>query len=135
MEVCVLFKTNKQIGNTSLGIAIAYFSSHGYVVSLPLNDTQDYDLVVDDGSSLLKIQVKGTSYRTKYNIFQVALKSMGGSKGRFYKTVKDTKIDYLFVVTADKDLYLIPNSLIKNKYTLNLGDDYQKYLLKTCTSK
>ena len=71
MEVCVLFKTNKQIGNTSLGIAIAYFSSHGYVVSLPLNDTQDYDLVVDDGSSLLKIQVKGTSYRTKYNIFQV----------------------------------------------------------------
>ncbi len=42
---------------------------------------------------------------------------MGGSKGRFYKTVKDTKIDYLFVVTADKDLYLIPNSLIKNKYT------------------
>ena len=113
MEVCVLFKTNKQIGNTSLGIAIAYFSSHGYVVSLPLNDTQDYDLVVDDGSSLLKIQVKGTSYRT----------------------IKDTKIDYLFVVTADKDLYLIPNSLIKNKYTLNLGDAYQKYLLKTCTSK
>ena len=28
-------------------MAIAYFSSNGYVVSIPLNDTQDYDLVIE----------------------------------------------------------------------------------------
>lgn len=33
------FKTNKEKGNTSLGIAIAYYASNGYTVSIPLNDT------------------------------------------------------------------------------------------------
>lgn len=28
-------------------MAIAYFSSNGYVVSIPLNDIQDYDLVIE----------------------------------------------------------------------------------------
>ena len=41
------FQTNKQKGNSGLGIAIAYFSINGYTVLIPLNDTQDYDLVVE----------------------------------------------------------------------------------------
>ena len=39
------FKTNKEKGNSSLGMAIAYFTTNGYVVSIPLNDTQDYDFL------------------------------------------------------------------------------------------
>ena len=39
--------TNKQRGNCGLGIAIGYFSTNGYTVSIPLNDTQDYDLLID----------------------------------------------------------------------------------------
>ena len=46
------FTTNKEKGNTSLGIAIAYYTSNGYTVSLPLNDTQDYDLIVDKNNIL-----------------------------------------------------------------------------------
>ena len=30
------FSTNKEKGNTSLGVAIAFFTSHGYTVSIPL---------------------------------------------------------------------------------------------------
>ena len=41
------FNTNKEKGNSGLGMAIAYFSSNGYTVSIPLNDTQDYDLVIE----------------------------------------------------------------------------------------
>ena len=41
------FNTNKQKGNCGLGMAIAYFSTNGYTVSIPLNDTQDYDLIVE----------------------------------------------------------------------------------------
>lgn len=41
------FLTNKENGNSGLGIAIAYFSTHAYTVSIPLNDTQDYDLIVE----------------------------------------------------------------------------------------
>lgn len=41
------FSSNKEKGNSGLGMEIAYFSSNGYVVSIPLNDTQDYDLVIE----------------------------------------------------------------------------------------
>ena len=53
------FNTNKNIGNSSLGIAIAYFTNHDYIVSIPLNDTQDYDLIVEKNNIISKVQVKG----------------------------------------------------------------------------
>ena len=46
------FATNKEKGNTGLGIAIAYYSSNGYTVSIPLNDTQDYDLIIDKNNNI-----------------------------------------------------------------------------------
>lgn len=63
----MIFKTNKEKGNSGLGIAIAYYSSKGYTVAIPLNDTQDYDLVVDKDEKLYKVQVKATACKTKYN--------------------------------------------------------------------
>ena len=56
----MIFNTNKEKGNSSLGIAIAYYSSNGYTVSIPLNDTQDYDLIIDKNNVLKKVQVKST---------------------------------------------------------------------------
>ena len=69
----MIFKSNKEKGNDGLGIAIAYYSTNGYTVSIPLNDTQDYDLIVDKNNVLKKVQVKATSCKTKYNKYQVAL--------------------------------------------------------------
>ena len=81
----MIFNTNKEKGNTSLGIAIAYYTSNGYTVSIPLNDTQDYDLVVDK-DILKRVQVKSTACKTKYGNYQVALKSCGGTKAfNFFK--------------------------------------------------
>lgn len=120
------FSTNKEKGNTALGISIAYFASQGYTVSIPLNDTQDYDLIVDIDNKLNKVQVKSTGCKTKYGKYQVALKSCG----KTYKTVIDTSIDYLFIVNDILQLYLIPFKYIKNKSTLNLCDKYSKFLLQ-----
>lgn len=58
------FKTNKEKGNSSLGMAIAYFATNGYVVSIPLNDTQDYDLVIEKDNNYYGIQVKATACKT-----------------------------------------------------------------------
>ena len=121
------FNSNKEKGNTGLGIAIAYYSANGYTVSIPLNDTQDYDLIVDKDNILKKIQVKATSCKTKYNRYQVALKSCGGTKGGTYKTVVDTNIDEVFIVTDSLELFRIPIEVIKNKATLNLCEKYEKY--------
>jgi len=121
--------TNKQRGNCELGIAIGYFSTNGYTVSIPLNDTQDYDLLIDKDNEIKRVQVKYTSCKTKYGNYQVALKSCGGTKGTTYKTVVDTNVDYLFVATDQLGMYLIPIEEITNKSTLNLCDKYKKYRL------
>lgn len=123
----MVFNTNKEKGNSSLGIAIAYYSSNGYIVSVPLNDTQDYDLVVDKDNILKKVQVKSTACKTKYGNYQVALKSCGGTKGKTYKTVIETKINELFILTEDLKIYIIPIEEINNKSTLNICDKYDKY--------
>ena len=124
------FKTNKEKGNTGLGIAIAYYSANGYTVSIPLNDTQDYDLIVDRDNVLKKVQVKATSCKTKYDKYQVALKSCGGTKGKTYKTVIETNIDELFIVTDTMNIFIIPIEVIKNKSTINLCEKYEKYKIQ-----
>lgn len=61
----MIANTNKDRGRVGLSLAIAYFGANGYTVSLPLNDTQWYDMIVEkDGifkqfnanSHLLKMQ-------------------------------------------------------------------------------
>lgn len=47
-------KNTKQQGNIGLGVAIQYFTENMYLVSLPLNDSQDYDLIVEDRDGTLK---------------------------------------------------------------------------------
>lgn len=120
------FKTNKEKGNTGLGIAIAYYSSNGYTVSIPLNDTQDYDLIVDKAHELKRVQVKSTSCKKNGN-YQVALKSCGGTKGKTYKTIIDTNIEELFVLTEKMEIYIIPKLSIKNKSTISLCSKYEIY--------
>lgn len=123
----MLFNTNKEKGNTGLGMAIAYYSSNGYTVSIPLNDTQDYDLVIENKGILKTVQVKASGCKRKNGNYQVALKSCGGTKGKTYKTIIDTNVDILFIVTKDMELYEIPKQEINNKSTLNICSKYQKY--------
>lgn len=124
------FSTNKEKGNTALGIAIGYFSANGYTVSIPLNDTQDYDLVIEKTGEFKSVQVKGTGCLTKYGKYQASLKSCGGTKGRTYKTIVDTNIDYIFIVNGKKEMYFIPKEDIDNRTTLNLCKKYDKYKVK-----
>ena len=123
----MLFKTNKEKGNTGLGMAIAYFSCNWYTVSIPLNDTQDYDLVVEKNGVLQTVQVKASGCKRKNGNYQVALKSCGGTKGKTYKTVIETNVDIIFIVTENMDMYMIPRENIKNKSTLNICEKYYKY--------
>lgn len=123
----MLFDTNKEKGNSGMGLAIAYFTTNGYIVSIPLNDTQDYDLIVEKNNILKRVQVKSTGCKTKYGNYQVSLKSCGGTKGRTYKTIIETEVELIFIVTENKKMYLIPKEIIKNKATLNLCSKYSQY--------
>ena len=125
----MVFNTNKEKGNSALGIAIGYYSSNGYTVSIPLNDTQDYDLIIDKNNSLKIVQVKSTSCKTRYGNYQVALKSCGGTKGKTYKTVIETNVEELFILTENLEMYVIPVKNLDNKSTLNICNKYKRYLV------
>jgi hypothetical protein len=100
----------QQQGNVGMGRAIAYFSSKAMTVSVPMNDCQDYDLVVDFADKLCKVQVKTTRYKKKSGHYEVMLKSKGGTSGQKYGSVKDGSCDYLFVAVENGKNYLIPVS-------------------------
>ncbi len=52
------FNSNKEKQNIGLKIAIAYYTSNEYTVFIPLNETQDYNLLVDKKEKIIKVQVK-----------------------------------------------------------------------------
>lgn len=125
----MVFRTNKEKGNSSLGVAIAYYSCNGYTVSIPLNDTQDYDLIVDRDNVLKRIQVKSSACKTKNGNYQIALKSCDGTKGKTYKTVIETNVDEIFILLENLEIYIIPVKEIENKSTITICDKYKKYMV------
>ena len=126
----MVFGTNKERGNAGLSMAIAYFGANGYVVSIPLNDTQDYDLVVEKDRKLYKVQVKATGHKGQNGSYVLGLRTCGGREAVVWKTVRDTDIDLLFALDADKNVYLIPKDVINNNCnSITLGKKYAKYLV------
>ena len=119
----------KQFGNIAIGKAINYFLSKGYVVSIPINDSQSYDLIVEFDNKLNKIQVKMTSQKSECNIFSVDLRSTGGNQSR--NTIKHfdpNSCDYVFACTTDDQSFLIPSNKC-NKHSVSLGEKVKEYKL------
>lgn len=115
-------------------MAIAYFGANGNTVSIPLNDTQDYDLVVDIDGVLKKVQVKATNYKGTAHSYTISLRTVSGTTRKVAKTVKDTDIDLLFCLLGDGSMFLIPVDEIHNKNTINISGyaengcaDYSQY--------
>ena len=95
----------KQIGRLGLSMAINYFTIQGYTVSLPINDTQWYDLIIEKDNQFFTVQCKATQTEND----SIDLRSTGGTKGSIYDNVLNhSKLDYLFCVNKDLKMWLIP---------------------------
>lgn len=122
-------RNSKAQGTIGLGIAIQELTKKGFIVSLPINDSQEYDLIFDDGK-LNKVSVKTTAYKRKSGHYNFNLSTKGGN--RSYNTIKkfdNKKCDYVFVVTGEESKYLIPSSEINGKHLLTLYAPWDKYKL------
>ena len=116
-------------GNLGLGKAIEYFVSHNIPVSIPLNDTQSYDLVADFNGKLQRVQVK-TSRATENGIsYAVQLRNTGGNRTGNARQVAfdNNSSDYLFIYTANEKIYLIPCQDIDVKNSICVGNKYTEY--------
>ena len=116
---------SKKQGDIGMCYAMAYYAKLGWTVSVPVTDSQDYDLIVDTGTKLLKVQVKTTAQVSEHGIYIVSLRTCGGNKsGHTAKTFDNNQSDLLFVLTDNGDCYSIPKSEIS---AVALGERYLPY--------
>ena len=121
-------------GNIGFGKAIEYFTSQGIPVSIPLNDTQKYDLIADFNGGLQRISIKTSRYTQNGLSFEVALKNSGGSSGKsVIRNFDNTSCDYVFIYTADESLYLIPSKEITASNSIKVGNKYTEFKVKIKT--
>ena len=121
----------KSIGRIGLSMAINYFTIMGYTVSLPMNDTQWYDLVIEKDGKFETVQCKATQTKDK----TIDFRSTGGTNGGVYDNLLNhSELDYLFCVDGDLNMWLIPIKEITTKRQVTLrtepttnGQGFQTY--------
>lgn len=107
----------KRIGRIGLSMAINYFTIMGYTISIPINDTQWYDLVIEKNGVFETIQCKATQTKEKV----IDLRSTGGTNGGVYDNIfNHSELDYLFCVDNEFNMWLIPVKEITTKTAITL---------------
>ncbi len=124
-------RNSKIQGNVGVGIAIAWFMNAGYDVSIPVTDSQDYDLVIGVGNDLKSVQVKTTYYQTPTGNYQATLRVVGGNRSGTGKVkhFDPQAVDYVFIVTDANEKYFIPSHEIETRRSITLCGKYDKYLV------
>ncbi|CAN5144466.1 hypothetical protein BH11PAT3_BH11PAT3_0800 [soil metagenome] len=93
-------------GDTAVAQALATFTKYGYDVSIPLTESAPYDLIVDTGKGLKKVQVKFASGK------EVGLRRVhSNSQGYVVKKPLEDTFDWLYVLSGSGEEFLIPYSL------------------------
>lgn len=118
-------KNSKVKGTVGVGHAIAYFTKKGIVVSIPINDSQPYDLVIDIDGTLKKVQVKTTTSE------EIALRTMGGNQSfNTSKLFNHKSCDFIYGLMDNGNSWLIPTNVFNNTTTLKLTDrKFKQYKL------
>lgn len=97
-------RTTQRKGDIATSRAIATFTARGYDVSIPLTESAAYDIVVDDGQTLARVQCKYVSNRRG----EVDLRRIhSNSTGYIVKHVCEGAYDWLFVFDGRSGEYLI----------------------------
>jgi len=89
---------SKTIGDIAELKAAAYYTENGYYVSKPLGENTPYDLIIDDGQTLSKVQVKSRKLKP-HGVISINgyYKTSGGNITPFNKT----HFDELFIYNPD----------------------------------
>ncbi len=89
-------------GDLAVAQAISTFTSLGYDVALPFTESAAYDLIVDTGKVLKRVQVRYSSNG------EVDLRRIhSNSKGYVVKKTRENAYDWLYVLNGKGEEYLI----------------------------
>ena len=99
-------RTTQRKGDIAVSRAIAKFTTMGYDVALPFTESAAYDLIVDTGKELVRVQVRYSGAR------EVALRRIhSNSKGYVVKKTEDNAYDWLYIFKNTGEEYLIKQCL------------------------
>lgn len=100
---------SKEKERVAVARAISHFMSCGWVVCLPICDTERYDFVIVKDGKFKTVQCKYTGQCRRPGVYQVLLGVCGGNKSRNTKLLyKQGDFDIFFVVDGDGNAYEIP---------------------------
>jgi hypothetical protein len=107
-------RDTKTIGDQSeLEVAVA-LARAGYIVSKPLGDSHLYDLVIDDGVTLSRVQVK--TGRLAHGSIRVSCCSTHANRGGTTRSYRG-EIEFIGVFCPQTgDVYMVPESEIVDSY-------------------
>lgn len=108
----------KTKGTISEQFIIAHILSLGYGVSVPVGDNLRYDLIVDDGISLHRVQSRTGRYQNGCVIAET-FSSRLNSKFMYKKKFNKTDIDY-FAIYYENTVYVIPISEVADTTVVTL---------------
>ena len=95
-----------ELGNSSESIVLSAYIQAGYTVSIPFGSGACYDLLVDNGYKIYKIQVK-TAWISRSAITYTCLRRQ--PEGKIRRPYKNGEIDYVIAYCpANNSLYGIP---------------------------
>ncbi|RWZ87176.1 MAG: hypothetical protein EO766_11595 [Hydrotalea sp. AMD] len=120
---------NKKQGNLGVARAIYEYTKMGYTVLVPLSDSDKYDLVIDDGVMLKRVQVKTSRCKAKsYKSYtktgyQVNLSTKGGNSTiNTIRCREKSDYDILFVLLETGDCWSIPTEALgEAKHSIIVG--------------
>ena len=101
-----LMRDSQRKGDIAVTVAIATFTKMGFDVALPLTESAPYDILVDDGDMIARVQVRFSSTK------DVELRRIhSNSKGYVIKKTKKDAYDWLFILNNVGEEYLIRQCL------------------------
>jgi Holliday junction resolvase-like predicted endonuclease len=102
--------------------AMEWLGSQGYAVFYPIGHSPDTDLIVDDGCTLQRVQVKTTT-RWQNRRWEVMLCTRGGNQSwnRVIKYFSASRCESLFVLVADGRRWFIPADAVGGGSGIRLG--------------
>ncbi len=93
-------------GDIAVSQAVATFTKYGYDVSIPLTESAAYDLIVDTGLKLKRVQVRYTSGK-KVDLRRIH----SNSQGYVVKKTTENAYDWLYIYTIENEEFLIKSCL------------------------
>lgn len=95
---------SKHTGDLTESKALAKLLRHEHTVSIPFGDNSKYDLVVDDGRKLHRIQCK-TAWQNKTDTIRFNTHSQTTHRGEYHEASYEGAIDAFLVRAPDRNQF------------------------------